>query len=865
MSEHDRAHEPPMTADASVDSFGGQSSICTGPSSVSIEEIAGSLVPTVAIKPNPHDSKPPAAPASGALPLPPRFRDVGLLGTGAFGEVRRVYDAELDRTLAMKLLRADAAAIERVAKRFLAEAKLTAGLQHPGIVAVYDWGTLADGRLWFTMPEIRGVTFQHAMEELHEGRGEESGWTFRRLVDAFARACQAVAYAHRRGVVHRDLKPSNVMVGELGEVLVVDWGISMSLGGLDAAPADAQGSPQQTASAHLTQLGDVLGTPVYMPPEQALGERDLHGPPSDVYALGAILYHLLAGRPPYRGSAGAVWRQVIDGPPQPLREVEKGRAIPHDLASICARAMQRSIADRYPDAGPLALDLVAFLDGARRREQALAVLGKARAIEPAILRTRAEAIEKRAEARAFLASVRAFDPLEKKRPGWSIEDAAAALELDATVREAEWIATMEGALAIDPELPEAHAALADHYRDRLLEAERAYQDGDAIRAEARLRMHERGRYSALLRGEGALSLVTDPPGAEVVMERYAVHDRRLVPESKGVIGATPIREMPLPRGSYRLRIRAKGRAEVLYPVLIERGQHWDGCAPGDAEPTPILLPNEGELDPEDAYVPAGYAWIGGDINATDSLKAARIWADPFVIKRFAVTHREYLSFLNDLIARGLEEEAIAACPRAQLGMADTTGESLYYDRRSDGTFYASTDELGRSIHLDAPVILVSGLGAASYARWTAERTTVPWRLIDELEREKAARGADGRFCPWGNTLDASFACVVDAFEKNPQCKPVGSFPLDESPYGVRDLSGNSRDWCCNVWRREGPLVDGGRLVVVEAPWSEEEIRAVRGGAWSSALNFSRAATRFGLRSTLRRTTTGLRIARSYPN
>ncbi len=275
---------------------------------------------------------------------------------------------------------------------------------------------------------------------------------------------------------------------------------------------------------------------------------------------------------------------MLAGPPEPVREAALPRRVPEELAAICERAMGRAVDERYADTEILAREVVVWLDGARRREQALEVVAGAAAIEPEIAAVSARAASLRVEAAALLDGLRPFDPVEKKLPGWALEDEAARLDVRAALREAEWLETIHGALAIDPDLPEAHAALADHHRARLLAAERAHRDADAARAEAMLRAHDRGRYAALLRGEGALTVVTDPPGAEVRLTRYVLVDRRLVPEDLGVIGATLLHARALPRGSYRLDLRALGRALVRYPALIERGEHWDGCAPGSASP-----------------------------------------------------------------------------------------------------------------------------------------------------------------------------------------------------------------------------------------------------------------------------------------
>ncbi len=243
---------------------------------------------------------PPASGRSLGTLLPERYEDHGCLATGGFGEVWRVRDRVLHRNLAMKVLRPDFVHSQHMRARFLTEARITAQLQHPGIVAVHDQGELADGRLWFTMKEVRGRTLRAVIDEVHGAAGADgfveapSGWTFRRLLDAFARISQAVAFAHSRRVMHRDLKPDNLMVGEFGEVLVMDWGLARrvdadtdSLPGLISVdlPADALGLSSvlgaeiaESPTAELTRYGDVLGTPAYMPPEQALGQRELHAP-----------------------------------------------------------------------------------------------------------------------------------------------------------------------------------------------------------------------------------------------------------------------------------------------------------------------------------------------------------------------------------------------------------------------------------------------------------------------------------------------------------------------------------------------------------------------------------------------------------
>jgi len=799
----------------------------------------------------------------GVLRLPARYRDQGRIAAGGFGEIRRVHDLDLDRVVAMKLLRADVADAAQIQVRFLAETKLTAGLEHPGIVGVHDAGRLGDGRLWFTMREVRGRTFGDVIDEVHAAAGPEgfretaSGWTFRRLVDAFARVCQAVAYAHRRGIVHRDLKPDNLMVGELGEALVMDWGLGRRVGARDVRDEGTAAPAEDSANSQLTRHGDVLGTPAYMPPEQARGQRELHGLPSDVYALGAVLYCLLTGRPPYRGSSALhVLRQVLEGSPVPVALAAQGKPVPAELAAICAKAMEREMDARYPDAEALAREVVAWLDGARRREQALDRVAQAQAMEPEIEALRASATEKRVEAQVRLDGVQPFDPVEKKEAGWALEDEAGRLEVTAVLREAEWLEALQGALTVDPDLPEAHAALADHHREQLLAAERVHDETEAARAEARLKSHDRGRYATLLRGEGALTLVTDPPGAEVRLERYVLRGRRLVPEDCGVLGVTPIRELPLQKGSYRVRITAPGRHEVKYPVLIERGGHWDGCAPEETEASPVHLPEEGQLGPEECYVPAGWCWIGGDPDAADRLPSRRIWIEAFVIGRFPVTDHDYLDLLNALLKSGREAEAIRAIP--QQSASTTERREPLYSRTAEGWL-----ALPEGSPPDLPAVLMDWHSASLCAQWLAEKTGYPVRLPNELEREKAARGVDGRLFPWGNHPDATFARALESHRGPPARGPVDTFPADESPYGVRGLAGNVREWCANLWKLDGPRVERGRLCLDPEPPLDDDFRIIRGGSWGSSITNSRSAARFGSRPETRWLGVGLRVARSW--
>jgi serine/threonine-protein kinase len=334
----------------------------------------------------------------------------------------------------------------------------------------------------------------------------------------------------------------------------------------------------------------------------------------------------------------------------------------------------------------------------------------------------------------------------------------------------------------------------------------------------------------------------------------------LVAEPAGELGTTPLCEVPLQKGSYLLRLTLPGHAEVRYPVLIERGGHHDGCAPGDTEPHAIALPREGELCEDDCYVPAGWTLIGGDDLTSDSLSERRVWLPDFVIRRFPVTTREYLVFLNDLLERGDEAGALAACPRAPLGLAQG-GQAAAFARDARGRLVLPPEHEA-SGGLEWPIVLVDWYAACAYAAWFAARTKQAWRLPNELEREKATRGVDGRYLPWGDFIEPMFARVLGSCAEEPTIAPVDGHPIDESVYGVRGLAGNTRDWCENVWAHDGPTTHEGALVRSPARRDDDDFRAIRGGAWASTVAHGRAAARFALRPDMVRSVVGIRLVRS---
>ncbi len=841
-----------------------------------------SPVPPPRLPAPPPRTDPGSAPRVGrAIAGLDRYEDLGRLGVGGMAEVRRVRDRELGRTLALKVMHASALTSREVVARFREEAQATAQLQHPGIVPVYDLGELPDGRLWFTMKEVSGETLTRVIRAVHDASGSAwrtaaSGWSLRRLVEALVQVCEAIAYAHERGVLHRDLKPSNVMVGRHGEVLVLDWGLVKVAGRPEATVGATRPvqTDRSTSHADHTLVGAVTGTPAYMPPEQATGRPDAVDVRSDIYALGAILYAVLTGRPPYEAdSAYGVLVKVRSEAPRPLPAgvgPRGDRSLPPALVAACERAMARDPGARFQSAGALAAELRAWLDGARRRDDALAVVAQAatRAPEAAALRARAAAL--RAEAARLLDGVEPWRPESDKAAGWAKEDEAAALEERAELAGFEELQLLQASLTHARDLPEAHAALAARYRAEHASAEAA--QASTARVEALLRQHvlalphdhpDRPGHVTWLRGDGALTLVTDPPGAEVLLYRYEPHHRRLAPRFERSLGPTPLRSVTLPMGSYLCLLRHPERAEVRYPVAIGRGEHWDGVPPEGGDPFPIRLPTPTELGPDDCLVPAGWFASGGDPHHDRSLPPRRLWVGGRVFRRFPATQARYLAFLDDLVARGQTDLALRYAPRERGGTAGEPGALLV---GFDGArFSLRPNADGTRAEPDWPVAMVDWAGAKSHAAWEAVRTGQPWRLPDELAWEKAARGVDGRFHPWGNASDPAWACLRESHAGRPRPHRVGRFTADESPYGVRDLAGGMQDWCEDRYLPAGPALEDARVPepALDPPSTPGFDRVGRGGCWFLSSAFGRVAGRYDGAPSARYEFLGFRLARSY--
>ncbi|KAF0241825.1 MAG: serine/threonine protein kinase, partial [Planctomycetota bacterium] len=703
---------------------------------------------------------------------------------------------------------------------------------------------------------------------------------------------------------------------------------------------------------------DVMGTPEYMPPEQASGDVAAIDARSDVYALGAILYEILCGRPPFEGNSSLeILSKVVSASPEPPSAALRRRAsesparpgaagaaaapawpeVPQDLESACLRALARKKEDRFPDAAALAAELDAWLEGSRERarRRALAEEETARAAElrEAWKGRLQEARQARAEAEQAGRSVPAHAGKDLKRPFWEAQDRAAEIERAAVRALTEARGALSAALANAPELGAARRLQAEIYWDLFLEAEEA---GDRKGMQVNRQLAERfndGALDARLRGDGRLTFrarayscgcltagrlvpaaemsvlgyhpwsgrrldgfpvdderafepsgdvrvrvhaaacrAEDVAGAQVWVFRFEELDRLLVPvtaleggrpvpeaaldalygdspfrpRGPGLhLGATPVERRAIPMGSWLAVVVAPGLQPARVPFEIGRLEGVEVV---------LSLFAAGEVPADSCPIPGGAFRYQGDRGNPNSGPEEMLELDDFFLSRFPVTCAEYLTFLNDL-ARTDAEGAAKRVPR------ETGEKGHYWPRLPEGGFAiptaewlaANPPELRRKAsrlqhapedwRTDWPVMGVSWTDAMAYARWLSARDGSLRTLPHEDQWEKAARGVDGRIYPWGNHLDPSFCNCQLSHPQSMRPSPVGAFPPDESPYGVRGMAGNSWDWNLND---AGPTYPG--------------MRPGRGGSWiqmAIRLRASHASTNYAHGVFL---TNGFRIA-----
>ena len=306
----------------------------------------------------------PVAPAESFAQMGERFENLVYLASGGLGDVYAGYDKSVKRQVAIKLLKSHLVANADSKRRFLNEAAITGGLEHPGIVPIYDSGISDDGRPYYVMRLFRGRTMKEEIAKLHSNRdANDFSDKQRQLVRRLADVSKAISYSHDNDVIHRDLKPANILLGDYGESIVIDWGLARS--GFDSQESTREideqcepviDLPTDGNSNSMTRAGTILGTPGYMSPEQASGDPAMVSKPTDIYSLGAMLYTILTGDAPVHDCQ----LENLKSKPSANRLPSSGKS--SALTAICIRSMNHNPDQRYPDARSFGFDLESWLN-----------------------------------------------------------------------------------------------------------------------------------------------------------------------------------------------------------------------------------------------------------------------------------------------------------------------------------------------------------------------------------------------------------------------------------------------------------------------------------------------------------------------
>ncbi len=718
-----------------------------------------------------------------------RYSLVRELGRGGMGRVDEVFDATLGRTVARKA--SLVVASHSRAKMLVAEAQTCAQLEHPSIVPVYDAGIDAEGQPWYTMRNVRGRTLGDVLLDKEDPTREAR--TLAQLLAILRQVCLAVDYAHSRGVVHRDLKPDNVIVGEFGEVYVLDWGIAHVMGGSDVRRAE---------------LGEfVAGSPGYIAPEQALGKAvDAR---ADVFALGAMLHEILTGETPFADadihSVRARATARLSMPPS-----RRNPVVHPSFDALVASCLEPNPAHRLSSARLIADSIDVYLDAERERTErerdAEAFVAEGIAARDAHAALDRESRRLADEAAVELAAIPAWAPLVAKEKAWAKRADARTLAAEAAHSLARAEAAFSRALARVEGHRGARQGLAALYLRQFEEAERRGEHERMVQYLDLARSYDDGELRLLLEDRGDLVVETSA-GVELVVARL---------EQRGAV-SRPVSEVAIPAGtgvavasgSYVVTAR-KGGVSMRYPLRVRRAMTHR-----------LKLVFRAPPGAGDVLVVPGGPWL-------DAAGREKHLGD-FAIGRFPVTLADYVRFLDALEP----VERAARTPRASTSETPGIVRTERGWELAPGEIEGAGLERVRGRELELPVGDISWFDAHAYTQWLARTSGLPFRLPTDDEWDKAARGADGRKFPMGNVMDPSFAKLRESRQEASQPEPVGSFPTDESPYGVRDLAGGVGDWTATmVDGLEAPTLadEGGPAADREAVW--------RGCSWSQTATFT---------------------------
>ncbi len=768
------------------------------------------------------------------FPSGERIQDYGVISTIGIGGVGAVFSAHepgLNREIALKLLRPQYRNNPKQLEAFIREARITAQIDHPNIVPVHRMGVFDDVGVYFTMKRVEGETLRMVLRKLVENRpGYRRNFSLIRLLEIFLGACNGVSFAHRHGILHGDLKPGNLMVGDYGEVMVMDWGMAGYQPELDQGKANAKMNIELNVSLAQNKDSDadaaesrIGGTPAFMAPEQIIGQP--RSEQTDIYALGAILYTILTWQSaPFdlELSAEEIMRAAAEGNfPLPHKVAHRRQPVPMELEAICLKAMNRDCKKRYAKVTELIADVRNYLEDYPVQAYSPNLFYRTAKLirrHPLIPVTLAAALltwggfygigylnnvsqsnslinlaeysysQTRSINTAALRTLR----LLQNSDGNSLNTRQLEFNLIAQTSEMQngYYAALE-LLSRATEYGERTEAVAGMTADifrSLIELYLMTRNYDALNNVIRQannhweELFKRARtrdpeLAALLRKisaqTGTLRLYLEPSAKM----RLTILQQDGTPAHETGPAQTVLQDLPcdkpelaftLPCAGYILEVTQNGKT-FRFPAQVPL-----------AETCELLCNIPEKLPPDMVFIPgSNYIYIPNSERSTTS----RFLRPSYLLGKYEVSFGEYLKFWKQLPPDSPEREKFRA----------------WYPFSADSgrlePAWNSAGELKAPFTPGSPVVGITAQAAEAYCRWYGRQFGMTGRLPTRLEWQRAARGIDARLYVWGDLYQTGRALLADhpEIQKYPAGAPVGSFTEDLSPYGAFDLNGNVRE------------------------------------------------------------------------